>query len=133
MSTSDGEQKPSPSELTTVHRTGHPPRRSRKSNGRQTNRKDLDLFVVAPNGEYAAFCTVWMDEQNGYGNFEPVGTHVEYQRMGLGRALLMEGFHRMAEYGATRSYMDSGNEFYRRVGFRPTDYSYCPWIKYFTG
>jgi ribosomal protein S18 acetylase RimI-like enzyme len=96
-------------------------------------RKDLDLFVVAPNGEYAAFCTVWMDEQNGYGNFEPVGTHVEYQRMGLGRALLMEGFHRMAEYGATRSYMDSGSEFYRRVGFRPTDYSYCPWIKYFTG
>jgi predicted N-acetyltransferase YhbS len=94
-------------------------------------RKDLDLFIVAPNGDYAAFCTAWIDEQNRYGNFEPVGTHVEYQRMGLGRALLMEGFRRMAQYGATRSYMDSGNEFYRRVGFKQTPHSYCPWIKHF--
>ena len=95
-------------------------------------RKDLDLFVVAPNGEYASFCTVWIDEKNRYGNFEPVGTHVEYQRMGLGRALLMEGFRRMARYGVTRSFMDSDNEFYRKVGFKATPYSYYPWIKYFS-
>jgi ribosomal protein S18 acetylase RimI-like enzyme len=95
-------------------------------------RKDLDLFIVAPNGDYASFCTIWIDEVNKYGKFEPVGTHAEYQRMGLGRALLMEGFRRMAQYGATRSFMDSGNEFYRKVGFRETPYSYYPWIKHFT-
>lgn len=93
-------------------------------------RKDLDLFIVAPDGDYASFCTIWIDEKNRYGNFEPVGTHVEYQDMGLARALLMEGFRRMAQYGVTRSFMDSGNDFYVKVGFRETPYSYCPWMKY---
>ena len=52
------------------------------------------------------------------------------QGMGLGRALLMEGFRRMAERGVTRSFMGSGNEFYRKVGFKDTPYAYSPWIKY---
>ena len=95
-------------------------------------RKDLDLFVVAPNGDYASFCTIWIDVKNKYGNFEPVGTHVEYWGMGLARSLLMEGFNRMAQYGVTRSFMDSNNGFYRKVGFKETPYSYYPWIKYFT-
>ena len=95
-------------------------------------RKDLDLFVVAPNGDYASFCTIWIDIKNKYGNFEPVGTHAECRRMGLARALMMEGLRRMAQYGATRSFMDSNNEFYQKVGFRKTAYSYYPWIKYFT-
>jgi predicted N-acetyltransferase YhbS len=94
-------------------------------------RKDLDLYVEAPNGDCASFTTIWMDEKNGYGKFEPVGTHAEYQRMGLGRALLLDGFRRMAQNGATRSFMDSDNEFYRKVGFVDTPYTYSPWIKYF--
>ena len=44
----------------------------------------------------------------------------------------MEGLRRITQYGATRSYMDSNNEFYQKVGFRKTAYSYYPWIKYFT-
>jgi len=95
-------------------------------------RKDLDLFIVAPDGEYVSFCTIWIDRKNRYGNFEPVGTHAEYQGMGFGRALLMEGFNRMAQYGVTRSFMDSTNEFYRNIGFERTPYTYYPWIKYFT-
>ena len=95
-------------------------------------RKDLDLFIVAPNGDYVAFCTIWIDEKNRYGNFEPVGTHEDYRNLGLGRALLMEGFRRMAQYGIKRSFMESDNEFYRKVGFiEEIPYSYTPWIKYF--
>ena len=94
-------------------------------------RRDLDLFVVAPNGDYVSFCTIWLDERNRYGRFEPVGTHTEFQGWGLGRAMLMEGFRRMAQVGATRSFMDAGNEFYRKVGFRETSRSYGRWIKYF--
>jgi len=78
------------------------------------------------------FRRIWIDIKNKYGNFEPGGTHVEYRHMGLARALMMEGFRRMAQYGATRSFMDSNNEFYQKVGFRKTSYSYYPWIKYFT-
>jgi len=94
--------------------------------------KNLDLFVVAPNGEYPSFGTVWIDVQNQYGNFEPVGTHVEYRCMGLARAVLYEGFRRMRHYGLTRSYMNSTNTFYLNIGFRRTPYSTSPWIKYFS-
>jgi GNAT superfamily N-acetyltransferase len=94
-------------------------------------RADLDLFIVAPNGDYAAFCTIWADVANHYANFEPVGTHVDYQGQGLGRALLLEGFRRMARHGAQRSFMNSGNPFYRKLGFQPTDAAVCPWIRYF--
>jgi predicted acetyltransferase len=90
----------------------------------------LDLFVVAPNGDYASFCTVWIDERNRYGNIEPVGTHVDNRKLGLARALLLEGFRRMAQHGCNRSYMDSNNEFYAKVGFRPTPYTFSQWVRY---
>jgi predicted N-acetyltransferase YhbS len=94
-------------------------------------RKDLDLFIVAPNEEYAAFAAIYIDEKSRYANFEPVGTHAEYQGMGLGRELIREGFRRMTKYGLNRSFMDSNLEFYRRVGFKETPYSYRPWVRYF--
>ena len=34
-----------------------------------------ELFVIAPNGEVAAFCILWTDELTRVGHFEPVGTH----------------------------------------------------------
>lgn len=94
-------------------------------------RPELDLFIVAPNGDYAAFCTIWVDQRNRYAIFEPVGTHVEYQRRGLGTALLRAGFRLMAQWGAERTWMASGNPFYHKVGFYGTPYSYTPWIRYF--
>ncbi len=93
-------------------------------------RPHLDLFVVAPSGEYASFCTIWLDEENEYGVLEPVGTHIEYRKLGLARSLLREAFRRMADHGVRRSYMSSDLDFYRRVGFVPTPHGYCPWIKY---
>ena len=96
-------------------------------------RQELDLFVVAPTGEYASFCTIWLDEENEYGVLEPVGTHIEYRKLGLARSLLREAFRRMADHGIRRSYMDSDLDFYRRVGFEPLPHSCCPWIKYLRG
>lgn len=29
--------------------------------------------LVAPNGDYASFCTAWVDARNRYANYEPVG------------------------------------------------------------
>ncbi len=95
-------------------------------------REDLDLFIVAPDGDYAAFCTIWLDTENKYGNFEPVGTHVAYQGQGLGRVLLSEGFRRMSAYGMERSYMDVELGFYRRIGFEPLPHSTYAWVKYVT-
>ncbi len=65
----------------------------------------LDLVVEGPNGELAAFCVCWI-APTGHGNspvgqVEPLGVHPEYQKMGLGRAVLLEGVRRMQSHGAT--------------------------------
>lgn len=64
-------------------------------------RRDLDLVAVAPNGNLAAFCTVWYDDVTRTGYFEPVGTALEHQRKGLGKAVMTEGMRRLKHMGAT--------------------------------
>jgi ribosomal protein S18 acetylase RimI-like enzyme len=56
---------------------------------------DLDTVVVAPDGRFAAFTMGWIDPANRVGTFEPVGTHREFQRRGLGKAALLEGMRRL--------------------------------------
>jgi ribosomal protein S18 acetylase RimI-like enzyme len=58
-----------------------------------------ELFVIAPNGEVAAYCIIWIDELNKIGHFEPVGAHPDFQRKGLGKSLLFEGFRRLKSEG----------------------------------
>jgi predicted N-acetyltransferase YhbS len=80
-------------------------------------RKDLDLYVVAPNGQYASFCVAWYDDLNKMGVFEPVGTHPDYRRMGLGTAVVLEGIRRLAVLGAEMALVGSAMPFYMAVGF----------------
>lgn len=64
-------------------------------------RRDLDLVVISARGEVAGFCTVWYDDVTCTGFFEPVGVVPEHQRRGLGKALLVEGMHRVKQLGGT--------------------------------
>ena len=84
-------------------------------------RRDLDLVAVAPSGEFAAFCTVWFDDVNRTGVFEPVGTSPAHQRRGLGKALMREGLRRLDWLGATRAYVGSyspaAHALYASAGF----------------
>jgi hypothetical protein len=77
-------------------------------------RKDLDLVVVDPSGEYVACCIVWIDEHNKFARLEPVGSIV----LGMGREVVMEGLRRAAALGMERSYMESGMRFYQTIGFK---------------
>lgn len=82
---------------------------------------ELDLAAVAPEGRFAAYCTVWYDAERGVGEFEPVGTRPAYARRGLGKAVLLEGFRRLQTLGAKRAivYCEENNlPFYRSAGFR---------------
>jgi mycothiol synthase len=65
-------------------------------------RRDLDLVAIAPDGEVAAFTTIWYDDVTRCGYFEPVGTMPEHQRQGLARSLLCEGMRRVKQSGATQ-------------------------------
>lgn len=65
-----------------------------------TYRTDLHVLVAAPDGTMAASAIMWLDEENKTAEFEPVGTHQQYRRRGLGRALLLHGMHLAREAGA---------------------------------
>jgi len=92
-----------------------------------TYRPDLDLLAVAPNGEYAAYTTVWFEPENRVALYEPVGCRPNYGRRGLGKALLYEGLCRLYELGAVRAHVGSwrddspGALLYRAAGFRLID------------
>jgi GNAT superfamily N-acetyltransferase len=88
-------------------------------------RRDLDLVAVAPDGELAAFATVWLDDVNRMVVFEPVGTHPAHQRRGLGKAVMAEGQRRAARLGATlatvSSYGTGAHALYAAMGFTEFD------------
>jgi ribosomal protein S18 acetylase RimI-like enzyme len=60
---------------------------------------ERDLVVEGAHGVFAAFCIYWLDKVNRLGYFEPVGTHPDYRRQGLGAALIREGLWRIKADG----------------------------------
>jgi ribosomal protein S18 acetylase RimI-like enzyme len=100
-----------------------------------TYRPDLDLVVVSPDGAFAAFCIVWLDEANRYGLFEPVGTHPAHRRRGLASAVMAEGLRRLEALGGSVAYVGVGtgsaaNRLYESLGFTGRDEIYH-WQKEF--
>jgi GNAT superfamily N-acetyltransferase len=63
-------------------------------------RGDLHVLVQAADGTMAASTIMWLDEANKTVEFEPVGTHPNYRRLGLGKAMLLHGMHLAREAGA---------------------------------
>ena len=90
-------------------------------------RRDLDLIAASPGGEMCSFCTIWFDDVTRVGAFEPVGTAPEYQRLGLGKAVIHEGLRRLEKLGAQIAFVGSGSEgasaFYTSIGFNQCDVS----------
>ena len=84
-------------------------------------RADLDCVVEAPDGRFAAYVLSWYDDANRVGLFEPVGTHPDFRRLGLGAAVCHFAFRRLREEGATRALVLAAEEpavrLYESVGF----------------
>jgi predicted N-acetyltransferase YhbS len=91
-------------------------------------RKEQDLYVVAPDGEFVSFCILWWDEQNRMGILEPVGTVPEYRRKGLARAVVYEAVRRAAALGAEKVVVGAGLEFYPAIGFEKKHANYV-WVR----
>ncbi|MCP3975465.1 MAG: GNAT family N-acetyltransferase [bacterium] len=60
---------------------------------------DREWLVVAPDGSLAGFTETWHDPISSTGLFEPVGTHPDHRRRGVGRALMAAGLRDMASAG----------------------------------
>ena len=85
-------------------------------------RAALDWVVEAPDGGFAAFCLVWLDEENGLAEMEPVGTHPRHRRRGLARAACLAALRAAREAGAARAVVyanlgSGGEALYRGLGF----------------
>lgn len=83
-----------------------------------------EIFLTAPSGQVASYCIVWTDELNKEGHFEPVGTHADFQRRGLGKRLMYDCFRRLKDEGmetasvCTGNLNDCGIALYEATGFR---------------
>lgn len=78
-------------------------------------RKDLTTVVKAPDGGYACFAGMWVDERNGCAYLEPLATRPKYRRLGLAAAALTEAMRKTVPLGA--KYCHVGNiDFYRHFG-----------------
>lgn len=65
-------------------------------------RRDLDVVAITADGEIASFATLYYDDFTRSAVCVLVGTAVEHQRRGLGKAVLLEGFTRLQKMGCTR-------------------------------
>ncbi len=85
---------------------------------------ELDIVAVSPTGQVGAFCIVWNDPLNREGLFEPVGTHPDFKRQGLGKAVMQEGLRRLQERGMQSAIVSAFEDnsvaikLYESVGFR---------------
>lgn len=81
--------------------------------------------MVAPDGSFAAFAIAWHDEVNHIGSLEPVGTHPNHRRKGLGKAVVLHAMHQMKDAGmqwatvANEGSNEASRALYQSCGFKP--------------
>jgi ribosomal protein S18 acetylase RimI-like enzyme len=85
-------------------------------------RESLDCVVEAPDGRFAAYCMCWPDDENGVGEFEPVGAREDFRRRGLGAAVCTFALQRLHEEGMRQAIVycasDPACALYQSLGFR---------------
>lgn len=79
----------------------------------------LKIAVIAPDGNFVAYCGMWYDSEAGYAVIEPVATDPDYRRRGLGKAVVLEGIRRVGQLGAKTALVGSSQQFYYSIGLRP--------------
>lgn len=95
---------------------------------------DLDLVVVDKAGKIVSFCTFRLDPPTGLTELEPMGTLSEYRNMGIGRALICEGFRRLKGYNPSMLFIGEAantppaNRLYELTGFTE-QYDMIRWLK----
>jgi ribosomal protein S18 acetylase RimI-like enzyme len=118
-----------------VHRSAFAPSRMTPDRYREAMacphyRSDLDWVAIAPNGEFASFCNIWLDDGNAVALLEPVGTAERYRRRGMARAVCLAAMKAAAEAGADTAIVLSASEnpastdLYRRLGFEELGRTY---------
>jgi ribosomal protein S18 acetylase RimI-like enzyme len=113
-------------ERVAVHREVWAPSRVTESSYAQVRaqwpyRESLDCVIESPDGRFAAYCLCWPDDENGVGEFEPVGVRPEFRRRGLGAAVCTFALRRWHEEGGRQAIVYCASlpacALYESVGF----------------
>ncbi len=93
----------------------------------------LTVFARSPEGMVAAYCRGTVDSVSGVCGIDPICTHPEYQKLGLGKAVVRATFAAQRKLGGKFSYIGSapppapGTFLYRSLG--PSGMSLaCEWV-----
>ncbi|MBL8132358.1 MAG: GNAT family N-acetyltransferase [Anaerolineae bacterium] len=97
---------------------------------------EREFVVVAPDGRFAAMTVTWHDALNRLGYFEPVGTHADFRRLGLARAMMIHAMGAMRAAGMGHAWVvhEAAEEnpasaaLYASLGFT-TQYRTLLWAK----
>ncbi len=79
-------------------------------------RKDLTTVIKAPDGSYACYAGMWLDEANDYAYLEPLATVPAHRKKGLAKVALMIGMEKTQKLGAKYCY-GGVFEYYNNLGF----------------
>jgi mycothiol synthase len=83
----------------------------------------LEIMVVAPNGDFAAYAGFTAHQKESFVVVEPVCTHPDHQNLGLARIAIAEGLNRCLEMGIKDAYIEAwysnpvSNHVYEQMGF----------------
>ena len=89
----------------------------------------LCIVIKDNKGELVASASTWYDERVDYAYLEPVCVIPKYRKMGLGKAAVYTAINHARELGAKRVIVNSGQEFYKRIGFIRKNHYYFYWKK----
>lgn len=77
----------------------------------------LHITAADENGDYAAYCGLWLAPGTDYVYVEPVCTVPKHRGKGLAKAVLFEALRKARALGAKKAYVISDMEFYKKLGF----------------
>jgi len=86
------------------------PARRASALGMPQHTPELDLVIVGPHGQLAGFCIGWTDPARRVAQIEPFGIAPEFQRHGLGRALLWEILARFKSCGMEHAQVETNSD-----------------------
>ena len=89
----------------------------------------LCIVIRNDQNELVASASTWYDKRTNYAYLEPVCVIPIYRKMGLGKIAVYEAINHAKELGAKRVIVNSGQEFYKHIGFKKKNHYSFYWKK----